>query len=85
MSIVLRGFDSYVFRNPVLFSVGFGATKNVIADMLVQKYAEGRNTIDWRRVGTFGSFGAVWVGAGQVRVDFIIRPKFTRARRTVPC
>ena len=66
MSVVLRGFDGFVLRNPVLFSVGFGATKNVVADLLVQKHVEGRDTIDWRRVCAFASFGAVWVGAGQV-------------------
>ena len=31
------GFDSFVLRNPLLFSAGFGTTKNVVADLLIQK------------------------------------------------
>ena len=63
--LLLRGFDSFVLRNPLLFSAGFGTTKNVVADLLIQKQVERRESIDWRRLGTFASFGAVWVGAGQ--------------------
>ena len=49
------------------FLLGSGATgvKTCVADILVQKTYEQRETIDWRRNFVFSSFGLCYLGAFQ--------------------
>ena len=58
----LRSFPK---RHPFVFAVGFGGCKNVAADLLVQKWVEGSEEIDWRRLTLFLCFGLGQVGAVQ--------------------
>ncbi len=53
-------------RRPVLFGVGFSATKTSFADFLVQRYVEKREEIDLKRNLTFGLFGLGYLGAWRL-------------------
>ena len=67
-----RGDIAMVFaiakRWPLGFAMGFGAIKTVAADALVQKYMEGKETLDRRRLGVFFTFGLVQVGFVQYQL-----------------
>jgi protein Mpv17 len=54
--------------------MAFATSKNTFADVLIQKKMEGREEIDWRRLGTFAAFGCVWVGAGQYTIFNYVIP-----------
>ena len=55
-------------RWPLRFAMGFGAIKTVAADALVQKYMEGKDTLDRRRLAVFFSFGFLQVGFVQYQL-----------------
>jgi len=52
-------------RKPLAFGVGFSCIKTSFADLLVQRYVEKRETIDWRRNSAFGLFGLFYLGGVQ--------------------
>jgi len=62
MSLLSR-LLSFPKRRPVLFGVGFSASKTSFADYLVQRYVEKREEIDLKRNLTFGLFGLGYLGA----------------------
>jgi hypothetical protein len=53
---------------PLAFSVAFAGAKTFAADVLVQKYVEGREEIDKRRAAVFLGFGMFQVGFVQYMV-----------------
>ena len=55
-------------RWPLGFAMGFGAIKTAAADALVQRYMEGKETLDQRRLGVFFSFGLFQVGFVQYQL-----------------
>jgi predicted amino acid-binding ACT domain protein len=57
------------------FGAGFSCAKTSAADLLVQKYIEKREEIDWKRNGAFASFGLVYLGGIQY---VIYVPLFSR-------
>ena len=50
------------------FAMGFGAAKTVAADALVQKCMERKETMDYRRLAVFFSFGFFQVGFVQYQL-----------------
>lgn len=59
---------SQIKRAPLAFSIAYGGAKTIAADVLVQKYLEGRETIDKRRSLVFLGFGCVQVGFVQYMI-----------------
>lgn len=57
---------------PLAFSIAYGGAKTIAADVLVQKYMEGREEIDTRRSLVFLGFGCFQVGF----VQYMIYSKF---------
>ena len=52
-------------RAPLRFAMGFGVAKTTAADALVQRYVEGQEALDRRRLTVFFSFGVLQVGFVQ--------------------
>jgi hypothetical protein len=52
-------------RYPKTFGIGIATVKTAVADMLIQKYIEKRENLDWKRVGFFGMFGFAYLGVFQ--------------------
>jgi hypothetical protein len=51
--------------HPVIFGVGVATTKTAAADLLVQKYIEKKEKLDWKRTGMFTCFGFAYLGCFQ--------------------
>ena len=50
------------------FGAGFSCAKTSAADLLVQKYIEKREEVDWKRNGAFAAFGLVYLGGVQYAI-----------------
>lgn len=55
-------------RAPLAFSIAYGGLKTIAADVLVQKYLEGREVLDKRRSCVFLAFGSFQVGFVQYMI-----------------
>jgi len=55
-------------RRPLAFSIAYGGLKTIAADVLVQKYLEGREFLDKRRSCVFLAFGSFQVGFMQYMI-----------------
>jgi hypothetical protein len=66
-SILVRilTFDGAMGRYPKTFGIGIATVKTAAADILIQKYIEKREDLDWKRVGFFGAFGFFYLGVFQ--------------------
>jgi len=62
-------------RHPFAFAILVTTVKTGAADLLVQKYVEGRETIDWKRNMVFLSFGVTYMGAWQYLLFVKIMPR----------
>eukprot|EP00808_Paulinella_micropora_P010893 g51763.t1 len=56
---------SFPRLHPVLFGVGYSTVKTSVSDLIVQKFVEKREEIDWRRNGAFALFGFFYLGGVQ--------------------
>lgn len=75
-------------RAPLAFSVAYGGAKTIAADVLVQKYLEGREKIDQTRSLVFLGFGCFQVGFVQYMVysklfPFIFKGAGTFSQQTL--
>ena len=61
MAAVLR----FAKESPMVFGVGFSCLKTSASDLIVQKFVERREDIDWRRNAAFASFGFGYLGIVQ--------------------
>lgn len=52
-------------RYPFAFQLVICTAKTAACDLLVQKYVEGKDKIDWRRNAVFVAFGSVYLGGFQ--------------------
>lgn len=64
----LRRVNARAAARPLFTAVVVATTKNVVADLIIQKGVEQKEAIDWRRTALFGSFGMLFVGAAQYKV-----------------
>ena len=69
----------FPLRHPFLFGTGLAGFKNGCCDILVQKAVENNDTIDWRRVSVFTTFGAIFSGAWQYILFVRIMPRLCPA------
>lgn len=51
--------------NPFVFQLLLAIGKTTLADILVQKSMEGRESVDWRRAAVFAAFGGLYSGGFQ--------------------
>ena len=65
---LVRGVNARMAARPLAAAVLVASTKNVAADLIVQKAVEQKEAIDWRRTALFGGFGMLFVGAAQYKV-----------------
>ena len=63
-------------KYPFLFAVGFTAFKTGSVDLIVQKFVDKNEKIDWRRFGTFFMFGVCYQGAWQFLLFNRMMPHF---------
>lgn len=61
MAMILRVAQSH----PLYFGCGFSCLKTSASDLLVQKFIEKRENIDWRRNSAFAMFGFGYLGIVQ--------------------
>jgi hypothetical protein len=50
------------------FGAGFSCAKTSAADLLVQKYIEKREEVDWKRNSAFAAFGLLYLGGVQYAI-----------------
>jgi hypothetical protein len=84
----LTRFSSIPRRAPLAFSIAYGGAKTIAADVLVQKYLEGADTIDQRRALVFLGFGLFQVGFVQYMIysklfPFIFKGAGTFSQQTL--
>ena len=60
--------SAFAQRRPLSFAIGFGGIKTIAADAFVQRYMEGAETFDKKRLLVFLSFGFFQVGFVQYNV-----------------
>ena len=65
MQLMLRSAAAAWRRNAFVLGSCLTGAKTCVADILVQKTYEGRETIDWKRNFVFSSFGLLYLGAFQ--------------------
>ena len=75
MASAFRNLLSFPSRHPFVFGVSLTAVKTGTVDLLVQKYAEKREQIDWCRNAVFVTFGITYMGAWQYLLFVKIMPK----------
>jgi len=67
--LALRSLSSYLLaipkRYPFRFACIFTSFKTCSADILVQKFMEGAENVNWRRCAVFSTFGFFYQGAFQ--------------------
>ena len=64
---------------PFIFGTSIALVKNAGVDILVQKYVEGAEELDLRRVAVFGTFGMLFCGAWQYFLFVKVMPKLCPA------
>ena len=69
-------------RHPFIFGTAFTAFKTGAMDVLVQKYVEKRETLDKRRMLTFGTFGFLFNGVWQYALFVKLMPRASRESRS---
>ena len=52
-------------NHPYAFNIGLATVKTSLCDILVQKYIEKRDEIDWKRNAVFVAFGCAYLGVFQ--------------------
>eukprot|EP00808_Paulinella_micropora_P027953 g67444.t1 len=62
-------------RHPFIFGVGVSTFKTGSVDVLVQRYVEDKEQIDWRRAGVFTMFGFCFCGTWQYFLFVKLLPK----------
>eukprot|EP00927_Polykrikos_kofoidii_P055257 TRINITY_DN49538_c0_g1_i1.p1 TRINITY_DN49538_c0_g1~~TRINITY_DN49538_c0_g1_i1.p1 ORF type:complete len:216 (-),score=30.78 TRINITY_DN49538_c0_g1_i1:33-626(-) len=62
---MLASLNAWMARHAVVTAALAGTSKTSGCDFCVQRFAERRDTVDWRRNAAFASFGLSWVGCGQ--------------------
>jgi hypothetical protein len=62
---MLAATNRLAAKNPWTTAIVTTAAKTTLADVMTQKYLEGKREIDYRRTAVFGIFGASYQGAGQ--------------------
>eukprot|EP00452_MALV-II_sp_L67-6_P000149 gene149-152_t len=62
---LFASFRTSFERHPFLFGVVVSSAKTGAADVVVQRYVERKDTLDYRRVALFGAWGAGWLGGVQ--------------------
>jgi hypothetical protein len=72
---------SFPMRRPFVFGTGLAGVKNGLCDVLVQTAVEKKDldTIDWRRVSVFTTFGALFSGAWQYVLFVRMMPRLCPA------
>eukprot|EP01051_Picozoa_sp_SAG22_P006355 SAG22_NODE_412_length_10893_cov_14.851770_3_plen_137_part_00 len=58
----LQRYNALLLRQPVLTKLATGGSLGLVGDVVAQKVAEGRETLDYRRLAAFTVFGAGWTG-----------------------
>ena len=71
----VRALGRVPIAYPFAFGFVFSGTKNGAADALVQRTVEDADAIDWRRVGIFSTFGALFCGIWQYTLFSRIMPR----------
>lgn len=66
--MVFRAIFALAERRPLGFAVGYGGAKTIAADAVVQRYIEGHEELDKRRLAVFLSFGFFQVGFVQYQL-----------------
>ena len=59
------GLLAYMKAQPFYTNLIIATVKTALCDLLVQRYIERREQIDWRRNAVFVAFGGIYLGAGQ--------------------
>ena len=59
------GLLAYMKARPFYTNLIIATVKTALCDLLVQRYIERREQIDWRRNAVFVAFGGIYLGAGQ--------------------
>jgi len=52
-------------RHPFALAVGLTCCKTAAADIMTQRFIEGKEELDWRRTAIFAAFGTCYLGAFQ--------------------
>jgi len=63
--MVFRQILAFGQRRPFAFQLGVATVKTAAADLLVQRYVEGKTEIDWKRNAVFTVFGGAYLGGFQ--------------------
>ncbi len=71
----LRPLNTFHSRHAVVFGMAFAGIKTGFADYLVQKQFEKAESVNWKRVVAFTTFGFFYLGGVQY---FVYVPLFTR-------
>ena len=61
---------SVMKTHPYKAQLGIATTNGFVADIIVQKYGEGRASIDWKRNAAFTFFGFTWFGNASWLIYF---------------
>lgn len=56
---------SAIDKRPLLFAVSCGLAKNLLCDTFAQKGLQGKEHMDFRRLGAFAFFGIFYIGCTQ--------------------
>jgi len=65
LSVSANSVLSFPRRHPYAFNIGLATVKTSCCDILVQKYIEKRDEIDWKRNAVFVAFGCAYLGVFQ--------------------
>jgi len=60
-----EGTLTFARTQPFKFNIIVATVKTALCDLLVQRYIEKRDTIDWKRNGVFVMFGGAYLGVFQ--------------------
>ena len=56
---------NYAKEQPYMTNIIVATVKTAVCDLLVQRYIEGKEAIDWKRNAVFTVFGFAYLGVGQ--------------------